>query len=47
MRNKTIDNYAHALEFFLAWYKTQKMSNKTVNTYPSAMQFVPKCYKIQ
>ena len=47
MCNKTVDNYAHALEFVPDCCKTQEMCNKAANTSPSAIQFVPECYKIQ
>ena len=33
MYNKAVDNYAHALEFVLDCYKTQKMCSKPVDTY--------------
>ena len=35
MFNKAVDNYPHALEFVLDYYKTQKSSDKAANTYPS------------
>ena len=43
MRNKAVDNYAHALECAPDCYKTQELCNKAVNTSPSAIQFVPEC----
>ena len=47
MCNKTIENYAHVLEFVPNQHKTQKMCNKVVGTFLSAKQFVLECYKTQ
>ena len=37
MFNKAVDNYSHALEFVLDYYKTQKRCDKAVNTYSSTI----------
>ena len=44
MCNKTVDNYAHALEFVPDWYKTQEMWIKAVKNYPSTIKYVPDEY---
>lgn len=40
MCNKSVNNYAHALEFVSECYQTQEVGHKVVNTYPSATQLV-------
>ena len=35
---KVVDNYTHALKFFLNQYKTHEMCVKAVNDYSSTMQ---------
>ena len=47
MCNKEVDNYPHALEFVLEYYKTQKMCDKSVSTYPSTIKLVPECFMTQ
>ena len=41
MCNKTVANYAYALEYVPEWYKTQKMCDKAVDTCSSTVQFFP------
>ena len=47
MRNKAVDNYAHALEFVPDRYKTQEMGIKAVDNYLSTIKYVPYQYKTQ
>ena len=39
MYNKVVDNFAHALEFIPAWYKTQEICVKDVDYYPSTIKY--------
>ena len=47
MCNKAVDNYLHALEFFLDCDISQKMCNEAINTHPSTTQYVPDQFKTQ
>ena len=41
MCDKSVANYAHALEFIPDCHKTQETYNKDVNIYPFILQFAP------
>ena len=47
MFNKEVDNYPHALEFYLEYYKTHEMCYRAVHRWFFVFEYIPDPHKSQ